>query len=120
MMYNKLYINKSNIKKNLSQLNFNTMQIINYVLILIENALVIYLYYRDSWPEDDTENTIEQVLLNKNILDIVIVCVILIKLLLFIFVLFIFFYLRFTLTYQRNIIFSGKSNFIFRKLGDST
>ena len=47
MMYNMKYINKSNILKSLSKVSFYYLQIINYLLILAENALLMYHYYRD-------------------------------------------------------------------------
>ena len=117
MMYNMLYINKSTIKKKLSKIELSKMQILNYILILIENIFLMYHYYRDPSITHDKYDVIDKSILNKVFFDIWVVLII--KIALIGFVLIVYFYCKFVLVYQRNIIMKRDLNFIFRKLGQS-
>ena len=115
MMYNMKYINKSNILKSLSKVSFYYLQIINYLLILAENALLMYHYYRDyslSYNEYYLESDPDEC---KRFIDIVII--IIVKLIIIFFAFFIWFYFKFIITYERNVIVGEDRNFIFRRLG---
>ena len=115
MMYNMKYINKSKILKSLSKISFYVLQVINYILVLVENALLMYHYYRGyslSYNEYYLEYEDEK---NKRFIDVVII--IIIKLLLILFTFFVWFYINFIITFERNIIVKEDKNFIFRRLG---
>ena len=118
MMYNMLYINKSSIKKRLSKIDLYNMQIINYILILFENIVLIYHYYREPDLIHDIYDVIDKSILNKVFFDIWIILIIKLTIIGFVFI--IYFYCKFVLVYQRNIIMIKEQNFIFRKLGQST
>ena len=118
MMYNMLYINKSSIKKRLSKIDLYKMQIINYILILFENIVLIYHYYREPDLTHDIYDVIDKSILNKVFFDIWIILIIKLTIIGFVFI--IYFYCKFVLVYQRNIIMIKEQNFIFRKLGQST
>ena len=115
MMYNMKYINKSNLLKSLSKVSFYFLQVINYLLILAENSLLMYHYYRDyslSYQEYYLESDPDEC---KRFIDIVII--IIVKLILILFAFFIWFYFKFIITYERNVIVQEDKNFIFRRLG---
>ena len=113
MMYNLKFINNSNIIKVLSKINFYYMQVINYILILFENALVMYHYYRSPSLGYEEYYVVDPEIKNKRFKDILVI--IFIKFGLNAFVFFIWFYCKFIITYERNIIFKYDTNFIFRK-----
>jgi hypothetical protein len=113
MMYNLRFVNNNNIIKRLSNIDFYYMQVINYILILFENALIIFHYYRSPSLSQEEYYVVEKEILYKRFGDVV--AIIIIKMALTVFVLFIWFYCKFVITYQRNIIFKGNHNFIFRK-----
>ena len=117
MMYNMLYINNSTIKRSLSQIELKKMQIINYILILIENILLMYHYFRSPYITHDIYDVIDKEILNKVFFDIWIVLIIKLGIIFFVFV--VYFLCKFTLVYQRNIIMNHNQNFIFRKLGQT-
>jgi hypothetical protein len=109
------YINNSNILKSLSKVSFYYLQVINYLLILAENALLIYHYYRDyslSYTEYYLESDPDEY---KRFIDIVII--IIVKLIIIFFAFFIWFYFKFIITFERNVIVGEDKNFIFRRLG---
>ena len=47
MMYNMKFINKSKYLKKLTKISFYYFHLINFILIIIENALLMFHYYRD-------------------------------------------------------------------------
>ena len=115
MMYNMKYINNSKILKGLSKISFYLLQVINYLLILTENALLMYHYYRNyslSYSEYYSEYDSDE---NKRFIDIVII--IIVKLIIILFSVLVWFYINFIITFERNIIIYEDKNFIFRKLG---
>ena len=115
MMYNMKYINKSKILKGLSKISFYVLQVINYILVLVENALLMYHYYRGyslSYNEYYLEYESEKY---KRFIDVVVI--IIVKLLLILFTFFVWFYINFIITFERNIIVKEDKNFIFRRLG---
>ena len=115
MMYNMNYINKSNFLKKLSKVSFTYLHIVNYILILIENAVLMFHYYQDySLPYDDYV-TVDKLILRKKFKDIVVIIVI--KFVIIFFALFAFFYCKFIPELQRNILFSEEKSFIFREIG---
>ena len=116
MIYNMRYINKTMIKKKLSQMSLYYYEYVNFLLAIIENAFLIYHYYRGtSLSIEEYENEDKTSIMNKRFLDIFIIMII--KFALIAFVLLVWFYSKYTITYQRNIICSGKGTFIFRKKG---
>ena len=118
MIYNMRYINKMMIKKKLSQMSLYYYQVVNYCLALLENAFLIYHYYRKtSLSKDEYENEDKSSLMSKRFIDIFIIMII--KFVIIAFALLVWFYSKYIITYQRNIICSGKGNFIFRKRGTS-
>ena len=115
MMYNMKYINSSNVFKRLSKISFYLLQVINYILIVAENALLMYHYYRSyslSNEEYYSEYAPDEY---KRFIDIVII--IIAKLILILFVFFIWFYFKFIITFERNVIIKEDKNFIFRRIG---
>ena len=115
MMYNMLYVNKSHIKKRLSQIELSKMQILNYLLIIIENISLVYHYYRSPDKGLEIYDVIDKSILNRIFYDIWVVLIV--KLSFVGFALIVWFYCKFILVYQRNIIMHQNTNFIFRKLG---
>ena len=118
MMYNMLYINNSFFMKKLSKIELSKMQVINYILILIENIFLMYHYYRAPSLTHDIYDVIDKSILNKIFFDVWIVLIIKIALIGFVFI--VYFSCKFVLVYQRNIIMKQDKNFIFRKLGQSS
>ena len=115
MMYNMKYINKSNVLKKISKTSFYLLQIINYLLILAENALLMYHYYRDySLPYNEYYSEYDP---DKNKRFIDIVAIIIAKLILIFFSFFVWFYFKFIITFEKNIITKEDKNFIFRQKG---
>ena len=116
MMYNLKFINNSKYLQKLSKISFNYMHIINYLLIIIENALLMAHYYKSySMPYDEYSN-FDKSILNKKFEDIVII--IIIKFIIIIFTFLVWFYCKFIPEFQKNILFSEETSFIFRKIGE--
>jgi hypothetical protein len=118
MMYNMKYINNSNISKSLSKISFYILEVINYLLILAENCLLMYHYYRDYSLSFDEYVLVDDSIRYKRFIDIIIIIVV--KLILIFFAFFVWFYCKFIITYQRNIMLNEDKNFIFRQLGQPT
>ena len=117
MMYNMKYINISKLLKKLSNTSFYLIQVINYILIIVENILLMYHYYRPYSLDYEEYNKTDKKNLNKAYKDIVFVIVI--KLIICIFSFIVWTYFKFILEYQRNIIFFEENNFIFRESGET-
>ena len=118
MMYNMKYINNSKLIKKLSTISFYYLHLINFLLIILENSFLMFHYYKDySLPHEDYD-VIKSSLLNKKFSEIVIIIVI--KLIIIIFAHFIWFYCKFHLEFQRNILFSEETSFIFRQNGEKS
>ena len=115
MMYNMKYINNSNLFKKLSNISFYWLQVINYLLILAENCLLMYHYYRDYSLNYDKYVYVDDSIRYQRFVDINII--IAIKLVLIFFAFFVWFNCRFIITFQRNVMIKGDKNFIFRQLG---
>ena len=115
MMYNMKFINKSKYLKKLTKISFYYFHLINFILIIIENALLMFHYYRDYSLDYVEYNNIIISILNKKFIDIIII--IIIKFIIIIFVFLIWFYFKFILEFQRNILFSEETSFIFRQSG---
>jgi len=115
MMYNMKYINNSKILNFLSKISFFYMQFLNYILILAENALLMYHYYRDYSLDYNEYNSVDEPARYKRFADIIII--IIVKLILIFFTLYIWFHLQFINTYERNVILKEDKNFVFRQLG---
>ena len=118
MMYNMKYINNSNLLKSLSKVSFYFLEVIHYLLILTENCLLMYHYYRDYSLDFDEYELVDKSIRYKRFTDIVIIIVV--KLVLIFFAFFIWFYTKFIITYQRNVMIKEDKNFIFRQLGEPT
>ena len=88
MMYNMLYINNSPIKRYLSKIELKKMQIINYVLILIENVFLMYHYFRSPYLTHDIYDVIDKSILYKVFFDIWIVLIIKLGIIFFVFVIY--------------------------------
>ena len=116
MMYNIKYMNNSKFLNFISKISFYALQLFNYLLILAENALLIYHYYRD-YSLDYEEYYLELHYSDqyKRFTDIIII--IIVKLILIFFALFVWFKNKFIITYQRNVIIKEDVNFIFRQFG---
>ena len=115
MMYNMKYINNSKFLNFLSKISFFYLQFINYILILAENALLIYHYYRDYSLDYSEYNLVDESIRFKRFVDIIII--IIVKLILILFTLYIWFHVEFINTYERNVILKEDKNFVFRQLG---
>ena len=115
MMFNMKYINNSKLLKSLSNISFYILQIINYLLILAENCLLMYHYYRDYSLIYDEYDLVDDSIRYKRFTEIIIIIVV--KLVLIFFACFIWFYSKFIITYQRNVMIKEDKNFIFRQLG---
>ena len=111
MLYNMKFINTSKFFILLSKISFYYLQVINYFLIIIENALLIYHYYKDYSLDYYEYNEIDKSILFIKFKDIVIIIVI--KLLLIVFTFIIWSYFKLILEFQRNVIFHEEKNFIF-------
>ena len=70
MMYNYEYSYNSKIKKQLSQIDLYNIQMINYVLILAENALLIYHYYHPTSLSTEKYDVVDPNVVNERITDI--------------------------------------------------
>ena len=115
MMFNMKYINNSNVFKWLSNISFYVLQVINYLLILAENCLLMYHYYRDYSLDYDEYELVDDDIRYKRFTEIIIIIVV--KLILIFFACFVWFYSKFIITYQRNVMIKEDKNFIFRQLG---
>jgi len=115
MMYNIKYINNSKFLNIFSKISFYYLQLLNYLLILAENALLIYHYYKDYSLDYDEYYLEDESSRYKRFIDIIII--IIVKLILIFFALFVWFKSKFIITYQRNAIIKEDINFIFRQLG---
>ena len=115
MMFNMKYINNSKLWKSLSNVSFYILEIINYLLILAENCLLMYHYYRDYSLSYDEYDLVDDSIRYKRFTEIIIIIVV--KLVLIFFAFFIWFYSKFIITYQRNVMIKEDKNFIFRQLG---
>ena len=113
MIYNMRYINKSKLKKKLSEINLYHLEIINFLLIIFENCLLIYHYYKGASSSREEYDVLNPQMINKRYPDIIIT--IFAKFGFDAFVFFIWFYSQFIIVYIRNIICSGLGTFIFRK-----
>ena len=116
MMYNMKYINNSKLLNSLSKISYYVLQCFNFLLVLAENALLMYHYYRDYSLDYNEYDIVDDSIRYKRFTDIVIIIVI--KLILIFFALFVWFYCNFIITYQRNVIVQEDKNFIFRQLGE--
>ena len=116
MMYNMKYINNSKLLKSLSKISYYALQCFHFLLVLAENALLMYHYYRDYSLDYNEYDIVDDSIRYKRFTDIVIIIVV--KLILIFFALFVWFYCNFIITYQRNIIVYEDKNFIFRQLGE--
>ena len=76
----------------------------------------MYHYYKGASSSLEEYDVIDQEIINKRFPDIIIT--IFVKFGYNGLVFFIWFFTQFIIVYQRNIIFTGKGNFIFRKLGE--
>jgi len=115
MMYNIKYMNNSKFLNIFSNISFYALQLLNYLLILAENVLLIYHYYRDYSLDYGEYYLYEDSVRYKRFIDIIII--IIVKLILIFFALFVWFKTQFIITYQRNAIIKEDINFIFRQLG---
>ena len=115
MMFNMKYINNSNVFKWLSNIPCYVLQVINYLLILAENCLLMYHYYRDYSLDYDEYELVDDDIRYKRFTEIIIIIVV--KLILIFFACFVWFYSKFIITYQRNVMIKEDKNFIFRQLG---
>ena len=119
MMYNMKFINNSKLYKKLSKISFYYLQVINYILIIVENISLMIHYYKDySLDYEEYNNTDNNIINHKDIYDIIIIIVI--KLVIVIFTIFVWFYFKFILEFQRNILFSEEKTFVFRQQGEKT
>jgi len=116
MMYNMKYINNSKLLNSLSKISYYVLQCFNFLLVLAENALLMYHYYRDYSLDYNEYDIVDDSIRYKRFTDIVIIIVV--KLILIFFALFVWFYCNFIITYQRNVIVQEDKNFIFRQLGE--
>ena len=113
MVYNMRYVNKSKIKKRLSEVDLYYIQIINFLLVLIENVLLMIHYYKSPAAGLEEYDVIDPDFLNTRFPDVLIT--IFVKFGVNGLVFFTWFYCQFIIVYQRNIISKGLGNFIFRK-----
>ena len=118
MMYNMKYINNSKLLNSLSKISYYLLQCFNFLLVLAENALLMYHYYRDYSLDYNEYYIVDDSIRYKRFTDIVIIIVV--KLILTFFALFVWFYCNFIITYERNVIVYEDKNFIFRQLGEPT
>ena len=102
MMYNMKYVNKSKIKKRLSEIDLYYLQIINYLLIIFENCLLMYHYYKGASSSREEYDIIDPELINTRFPDVLIT--IFVKFGFNGLVFFIWFFSQFIIVYQRNII----------------
>ena len=116
MMYNMKYINKSPLLKRLSKIRFFFLKVLNYLLILAENCLLMYHYYRDYSLDFDEYVAVDKSIRYKRFTDIIII--IGVKLILILFASFVWFHCKYIITYQRNIMIKNDKNFIFRLIGE--
>jgi hypothetical protein len=110
------YINNSKFLNSLSKISYYALQCFNFLLVLAENALLMYHYYRDYSLDYNEYYIVDDSIRYKRFTDIVIIIVV--KLILIFFALFVWFYCNFIITYQRNVIIQEDKNFIFRQLGE--
>ncbi len=113
MISNLKRIGKNQFKSNLLDFNFNLMEIINYLVILIQNALLMYHYYISANVDDSIydvkDNDLKYHLFFTNtVLSLIQIIFLLICLI-------IWFFFRFFNCYQMNLMKENNQNFIFRK-----
>ena len=116
MMYNMKFVNKFPFVKKISQIKFLHLQIINYIIILLENALLMYHFYKN-YSLDPTEyDVINKSALYQKFPDIVII--IAVKLVINLLSFFLWIYCKFPLEFHKHFLFSTEKTFIFRQNGE--
>ena len=71
--------------KSLSKISFNVLQVINYILVLVENALLMYHYYRSISLSQEEYDVVHPDTLNKRFTDIFIIVIVKLGLIGFVF-----------------------------------
>jgi len=113
MMYNMKFVNRFNFVKKISKIKFHHLQIVNYILILIENILLMYHYYKNYTLEPTEYDVVNKNDLYKKFPDIIFIIVI--KLIIKIGCFILWFYCKFALEFYQNFLFSTDKTFIFRQ-----
>ena len=113
MMYNTKFVNRFNFVKKISKIKFHHLQIVNYILILIENILLMYHYYKNYTLEPTEYDVVNKNDLYKKFPDIIFIIVI--KLIINIGCFILWFYCKFALEFYQNFLFSTDKTFIFRQ-----
>ena len=113
MMYNMKFVNRFNFVKKISKIKFHHLQIVNYILILIENILLMYHYYKNYTLKPTEYDVVNKNDLYKKFPDIIFIIVI--KLIINIGCFILWFYCKFALEFYQNFLFSTDKTFIFRQ-----
>ena len=113
MMYNMKFINRFNFLKKISKIKFHHLQIVNYILILIENILLMYHYFKNYSLDKSEYDIIDKNDLYKKFPDIIFILVI--KLIINLACFILWFYCKFALEFYQHFLFSTDKTFIFRQ-----
>jgi len=118
MIVNLHTIGKNKFKKWMADIDYKYIEIINYIIIMINNILIIKHYYSspDLPPED--YDVVDSSKFHYLFLDNIIITII--QTILLIFSLVLWFYFKFANLYQLNLMNVYNRNFIFRRKGEKS
>ena len=115
MIVNRHLIGNSQIKNVLANINYFLIEVFNYIIILINNVLIIYRFYKsadlpieeyDIFNEDD----IHTFYIDNIVISLIQACILVL-------VIINWYYFRFINHFQYNVMTLYKKNFVFKKSG---
>ena len=116
MMYNMKFVNIYSFFTKLSKVKFRYLQLFNYLLILVENVLLMIHHYKDYSIDYTIYDVIDKNKLYKKFPDIIVIIVI--KTVINIMCCVLWFYCKFALELEKNLLDSTDKTFIFRQRGE--
>ena len=118
MVVNLHKIGRSKCSAFMADIDFSILELINYLIIIIQNILLMIHYYHSPKLPSDIYNVIDISMIHQIFFDNIIVT--LIQIVFLVLTLFVWFYFRFPNSYQYNLMKVYNRNFVFRKKGSKT
>ena len=118
MVVNLHKIGRSKCSAFMADIDFSILEIINYLIIIVQNVLLMRHYYHSPTLPNDTYNVMDMSLTHYIFFDNMIVAIV--QMVFLIITLFLWFYFRFPNSYQYNLMKVYNRNFVFRKKGAKT
>ena len=116
MIVNQHIIGNSRFAKFLSSIPYKIVEYINYVLIIVQNVLLMRHFYKSPNSDPDVYDVKDPGAATKQFTDNLIIAIIQVAFAGIVTI--IWFFFKFILTFQRNIMESQDMNFVFKKKGD--